>query len=1019
MKSIINRRKIYVILAISLFFLSNTLAITNGTASTIQKNAVFNLDKEDSLGPEGYGAIIPSPNTLGAVTIDGSNQGKFTVMDWDGSLTGFEEIVSTPGEDISLYYPMPLDDYLTGLGSFTNNDEIDPWSDIGWLNISAYNAEAETLSPFTVNTLFDYFVMEEGGSLTAPVNHEHPMQIDVIVKSQGPKTLQFDWLMLNPAAASYNYYLISPSGKFLNPNTYVITIAHVLDPGTDLFNTLKFTARETGAYRLIFDIFHTATSSLYLEFLTPQMSSLPVNTVKFAGNSEGFLSIEAGSYADWQTACFTISGSKGDIFELDIFEDYATGVTPIIDIWTPCGNGYLLDSSVGTGTHEIYFPTRGVAYVTFSDMVFGDWYRYSLFLEKFETVQYNLGDPLTEFLISDDESKVIQFSIPKDSIVRFNYTSLPPGNPQIYAFASPREFIYTDSKELICYDINSNFLSRTVDSTDFYWHYMPAGAYRAVIRNTNPTENGIFQISSKVFDWSDDTVPINDLTYPIDYPSEFVTIEFEPDTAFDSLKNPVGIDINIPDMSQVRLNTTMRVIDNDGAVASSFPSHLYTYNSTGPADYYSFGYPQPVFSLDGDSTATDYLYISSPTRWTGMILNFSVPGVGGSMRLEVYDGGWPVLSEDNDGTSELTTDGTIEFDISDVDFDDWIKGSGGIDIDPVIDENDYYWMRIDCTGDYSGDTVPVIQQISLLNNTIRGDLQLMLIGESGYKYDDYWGPTGIIQPGSLPNLEVSLDDDDGGHDIDTRESFMIDNPSSDPWTIGLEGGTYKLLIIPEQWDYPGSVSVQFAVENFWSYTHLETYDITDVPNLHITDITNYTDAGYSNLTGSIYDYGLTTEYNHTEIEPAHGGESYFALECTGDPYQWTQLVVYAEGVTNYELYLIQDLPWMSEAGPNSEIMPIAANVAINRTFEFGVFSDHFTLLFEVITGAEMVSFKIALSQYDTLALITSDLRASYTPPLDPGLVLALAIVIPSVAGAVIIIYILKRKGKILTKRPGP
>ncbi len=454
MKSIINRRKIYVILAISLFFLSNTLAITNGIASTIQKNAVFNLDKEDSLGPEGYGAIIPSPNTLGAVTIDGSNQGKFTVMDWDGSLTGFEEIVSTPGEDISLYYPMPLDDYLTGLGSFTNNDEIDPWSDIGWLNISAYNAEAETLSPFTVNTVFDYFVMEEGGSLSAPVNHEHPMQIDVIVKSQGPKTLQFDWLMLNPAAASYNYYLISPSGKFLNPNTYFIPISHVLDPGTDLFNTLKFTARETGAYRLIFDIFHTVTSSLYLEFLTPQMSSLLVNTVKFAGNSEGLLSIEAGSYADWQTACFTISGSKGDIFELDIFEDYATGVTPIIDIWTPCGNGYLLDNSVGTGTHEIYFPTSGAAYVTFSDMVFGDWYRYSLFLEKFETVQYNLGDPLTEFLISDDESKVIQFSIPKDAIVRFNYTSLPPGNPQVYAFATPRAFIYRDSKELVCYDIN-------------------------------------------------------------------------------------------------------------------------------------------------------------------------------------------------------------------------------------------------------------------------------------------------------------------------------------------------------------------------------------------------------------------------------------------------------------------------------------------------------------------------------------------------------------------------------------
>jgi hypothetical protein len=1022
MKSIINRRKLYVILAISLFLLSNTLAITNGFANTIQEDAVFNLDKEDPLGPEGYGAIIPSPNTLGAVTIDGSNQGKFTVMDWDGSLTGFEEIISNPGEDISLYYPMPLDDYVTGLGSFTNNDEIDPWSEIGWLNASAYNAEAENLLPFTVNTVFDYYVIGEGGTLNAPANHEHPMQIDVIVKSRGPKTLQFDWLMQNPAAASFNYYLISPSGKFLNPNIYDIPISHTLAPGTVLFNTVKFAAIEIGAYRLIFEIFHIAPSSLYLEFLTPQMSSLPVNTVKFGANSEGLLSIEAGSYADWQTNCFTINGKKGDIFELDLFEDYATGFTPIIDIWTPSDNGYLLALSVGTGTHEIYFPKSGAAYVSFSDMIFGDWYRYSLFLKKIDTVQYNLGDPLTSFMISDDESTAIQFSLQKDAIVRFNYTSLPPGNPEIYAFTTPRAIIFRDSQELLGYDINNPIFTRTVDSTDLYWHYLPRGTYKAVIRNTNPTADGIFQISSKVFDWSDDSIPVNTLTYPTQYPSNFANVEFGPDSEFMSLKDPIGIDINIPDIGQFRLNTTMWATDNVGANATSDPSYLYTYNSTGPADYYSFGYPQPVFSLDGDSTATDYLYIGNPTRWTGMTFDFSVLGVGGTMELEVYDGGWPILSEDSDGTSELTADGTIEFDMSDPDFDDWIKGAGGIDIDPAVDESDYYWMRLDCTGDYSGGTVPVIQELTLLNNTLRGDLEFILIGESRYEHDDYWGPGGLVNPADPANLEVSLDDDVGGsYNYDSRESFIIS--ASDPLTIGFEGGTYKLLIIPELWDYPGAISIQFAVEDFWAYRHQESYDISTLsptPNLHAVDINNFTTNGYANGTGTVYNYGLSTQYNHTETTLAVGGdESYFALECIGDPYQWTQLVVSMDNVSDYELYLIQDLPWIDASGPNTEVMTIASTVSINRTFEFGVFSDHFTLLFEVADAAEIISFSISLSQYDTVALVTRDLRASYTPPLDPALVLTLAIVIPAAAGAAVVVYILKKKGKILTKHPRP
>jgi hypothetical protein len=186
------------------------------------------------------------------------------------------------------------------------------------------------------------------------------------------------------------------------------------------------------------------------------------------------------------------------------------------------------------------------------------------------------------------------------------------------------------------------------------------------------------------------------------------------------------------------------------------------------------------------------------------------------------------------------------------------------------------------------------------------------------------------------------------------------------------------------------------------------------------DITNYTFSGYSNLTGSIYNYGLSTQFNHTESYYTYSGESYFALECIGDPYHWTQLVVTSKGLggLDFDLYILQDLPWISTTGPNNEAQNIMQTFNTNRTIEFGTFSDHFTLLFEVAAPLDNnISLYISLSQYDTVPLITSDLRASYTPPLDPALVLGLVIGIPAAVGAVVVIYVLKKKGKILTKRP--
>ncbi|KKM84768.1 hypothetical protein LCGC14_1295840 [marine sediment metagenome] len=92
---------------------------------------------------------------------------------------------------------------------------------------------------------------------------------------------------------------------------------------------------------------------------------------------------------------------------------------------------------------------------------------------------------------------------------------------------------------------------------------------------------------------------------------------------------------------------------------------------------------------------------------------------------------------------------------------------------------------------------------------------------------------------------------------------------------------------------------------------------------------------------------------------------------------------------------------------------------INSTYEFGVLTNHFYLLFEIDASDDLVTFRIDLNQYNTTTLYSNEITASYNPPSNgDSLVLILAIVIPSVAGAaVVVIYVLKRKGRILTKTP--
>ncbi|GAH13722.1 unnamed protein product [marine sediment metagenome] len=87
---------------------------------------------------------------------------------------------------------------------------------------------------------------------------------------------------------------------------------------------------------------------------------------------------------------------------------------------------------------------------------------------------------------------------------------------------------------------------------------------------------------------------------------------------------------------------------------------------------------------------------------------------------------------------------------------------------------------------------------------------------------------------------------------------------------------------------------------------------------------------------------------------------------------------------------------------------------ISNKCKFGVHVDHFYLLFEShdIPSEEIMTFKIALSQYNTTALYSSEITASYTPPipgLDP-LVLTLMIAIPAAIGVVVVVvYVVKKR----------
>ena len=996
--------------------------ILNGSfsiATSMQgQGASFDLDEDD---PIAFGAIIPDTNMYTAVSINGFNQGTFIQMDWDGTPLG-TEIANIPGDDISYFYPWYFDDASSKIYTPTSNNYTDPW-DVRWLNVSAFDAESETLSPFNISTVWNYYTMSEGGSLNVHLNSSIPMVIDININSIGPKILKYDWLTDSvPSITSFAKHLISPSGIPVDIDTKTIKTTPW---APESFNILTFVAPEPGVYRLLMDVNYVSPTIMRLQFLDYDIGTLNIGAIQYGGNAEEIPNSQELLDVRWSSEWHQFSGEKGEKFRLDIGLDFeqAPG-SAYVDIWIPTASGHSR-LPAGWGTYSIYLPISGNVYVSVTDQYYQNLYRYSLYLTKIPATYWNMSNTLdTSIKVSKDEIKGVDFTIEEDSFVRINSTSYGSGEADWGRRTGSQALIFKDAKKIAGFEEIAPIETKTVDGNNFYYYYLPKGEYEFIIWNTEPKYDSVLQLSSKFVKYSTAKIPINPLTYPNHNPSISAAIEFTPDEYYTSLKEAYWVEINITEPGQYRLNTTIWVSDHSSYLpATANPSAVIVYNNN--TDTYHDWTAECIdatlsFPAFPENQVGDCLFIAHPQKWADIHYDFSQFGSSRQVSLYIWDGDWnnPLSYTDNTvvGWSAFRQDGSQDINIKDNNFSEWKKGC---DFDVLdIDEDLYYWMAINCS-DNIGTGLPYIQHLTLSNITIDGDVNFYLIGESGYEYCDFWEPSAINQPDSIDNG----DDDfviniNQSNNFATGETWILDQDKNHHM-IGIEPGAYKLLIIPAYWSHPGPIKLRFAIENYMPYAMKRSYNITTNPTYHpweIIDDVLDPEKPWQKVNYSLYSYGATIKFNNTlvDIDPLSPDGSKVFVECYGNAIDWTQLVVCINNVSSYDLYLMQNLTWIDNFGPNDEIKAIATGVNDNSTFEFGVLTDTFTLIFvfDEQMANETITFKLGLSQYDTIRIL-AETPITTVPGIDPVLLLGIVIVISIIAGvAVVIVVILKKKGRI-------
>jgi hypothetical protein len=960
-------------------------------------------------------------------------------------------------------------DSETIIRSRTSNDYIDPW-DIRWLRINSNGsiAESTTVSGnIEVSLKRDWFCMDENERLCVDAQPEIPIQIDVDITKSGPKLLRYD-LLSEVTMTPHNMWITDPNGHQVK--TYQGTTI-LQDENNEGYNPvmtyLGFVACEEGVYRINIEpeanLGAMNSATLCMEFFDVDESKIKEGlTIEGSGDENPTWqdSLDNKFKSRW----FSFKADKCDWYAVEIHEIYTGSniADPDVNIFIPCCDQYqILDGTLNfmawgapaiNERNYIYVPEDGTVYIAIDEQDYFGLGRYSINLEKIPMEEVDIGDD-EEFKVEGSDDLVVEWEVKDDSFVRLAWASYGDGAP---GWGGPDgTIIFQDAKKLWCFEEMDDLDTKTTSDCygktwSNYYHWMPEGSYSMLFFNTQPEFNGIVRWTSEELTIGETDIPITNLGHEdLGYgwqvePSTNIVMGFESsDAKFPDLKKGAAIPITLTnDIGQYHLNLSINATTDLSLTEKWDPTKVIGFNATDGSwqdwdDYSAQALTSdtvaPIEDVDPFNAwrvgvTTDMLYIAASEKMHNISFQLSTLGIGGDIDVQVWCGavdGWEDLDTTADTTNELTASGHMILDIgADDDFIDWQRGNDFADTNPYRDDCTNYWLRLNPNTAYT--TTPTIERIWLGNQTIVGDFNLKLINpDSPYDYCDFW---------SLDNQPDEFDDviiceNTPNNNAWTGETWIADGGSATHRIIGIEPGDYYLLVIPEHWSTTASVSLRLALENYATWNYQGSSLTAGAPLMD-----NLNDQFYP---GKDWNYWLlrqegklrlptfsynwtnypyqatylvnTTKYSNewTPLSDLNGGwDSFLTISCSGTEYAWTNLFL-ASNATSTAVYILQDLDWIDNDGPNNEIRQLSAYQAsvgangANQTFQFGAISDEFTLLVLYNHNEDdLLEFKVDLRQFDTIELKAPDPEkykckakkaAEEEAPLIPGFALPILI----------------------------
>jgi hypothetical protein len=125
------------------------------------------------------------------------------------------------------------------------------------------------------------------------------------------------------------------------------------------------------------------------------------------------------------------------------------------------------------------------------------------------------------------------------------------------------------------------------------------------------------------------------------------------------------------------------------------------------------------------------------------------------------------------------------------------------------------------------------------------------------------------------------------------------------------------------------------------------------------------------------------------------------------------LVIATQNVTNYNIYLAQDLPWISNSGPNNENMTLVWKATNNATYEFGVLNSNFYLIIDLLPDDDRTTLKLGITQYNMLNIYTIPPEVAL-PAAIPGFPLLITLGV-SIMAIVVVAFMMKRRNGVIMK----